>query len=108
MRPWKIALLSLVKYDRWLSARPKRGQQGHNPKATTFSPFGQIHAHSKLASRPQTEATNQGRHRFKLIPHEDMARAKAKHQKALEALSHQKPKGLKSLRAPKASELHKP
>ena len=113
MRPWKIALLSLVKYDRWLSARPKKGQQGHNPKATTFSLFGQIHAHSKLASRPQTEARNQGQHSFKLIRHGYIAKAKAKHQKALEALSHQKPKGLKGLglrkpKAPNAKGLQKP
>ena len=90
MRPWKIALLSLVKYVRWLSARPKKGQQGHNPKATTFSLFGQVHAHSKLTSRPQTEARNQGQHRFKLIPHGDMAKASAKHQNT-RSLSHQKP-----------------
>ena len=108
MRPWKIALLSLVQYDRWLSARPKKGQQGHNPKATIFSLFGQVHAHSKLASKPQTEARNQGQNSFKLIRHGYMAKAKAKHQKALEALSHQKPKGLKGLGLRKPKKLQMP
>ena len=96
-----------------VSARPKKGQQGHNPKATTFSLFGQVHAHSKLASRPQTEARNQGQHSFKLIRHGYMAKAKAKHQKALEALSHQKPRGFKALglqkpKGLKGQELRKP
>ena len=99
----------LGQYDRWLSARPKKGQQGHNPKATIFSLFGQVHAHSKLASKPQTEARNQGQNSFKLIRHGYMAKAKANHQRALEALSHQKPKGLKGLglRKPKSSKSHR-